>query len=213
MRRAATVLLAVLGTAGAAWGQSLLEAAGAQPGASPNDPTRRIPYKRHDHIQILVQERTRALAAAELRTDRRSRWEVELDDFVRFDRTDRGRTPRLRAAELGGDPGIDLDARFRQDNMGRTTRQFDLAFTITAEVIDIRPNGILVVQATKRRKVNADDETIKLTGEVSPEVVVQGRVKSDNLVNLAISYEGTGAVSDNASPGILGWLLGKLWPF
>jgi flagellar L-ring protein precursor FlgH len=213
MTRAISALLAFLGAAGGAWGQSLLESAGGPPGASPYDPVRRAPYRKHDHIHILVQERTRALASAELRTDRRSRWEVELDDWIRFDKTDRGSAARLRPAALQGDPGIDLDARFRQDNLGRTTRQFDLVFTITAEVADIRPNGVLVLQATKRRKVNADDETIMLTGEVSPDVVVQGRVRSDNLVNLAISYEGRGSVSDNASPGILGWLLGKLWPF
>jgi flagellar L-ring protein precursor FlgH len=212
--RAATILWATLAGAGAAWGQSLLEQGGSQAaGASPYDPPRRLPFKKHDHVQIVVQERSRALSSAELRTDRRSRWEVELEDFIRFHKTDRGATPRLRPAELAGDPGIDLDARFRQDNSGRTTRQFDLTFTIMAEVIDVRPNGTLVVQAIKRRKVNADEETIKLTGEVAPTSVVGDKVPSDRVVNLAISYEGSGSVSDNANPGILGWVLGKLWPF
>jgi flagellar L-ring protein precursor FlgH len=204
---AATV--AVMAMAGAAGAQSLL----GEAGGGPNDPSHRPPYKRHDHIQIVVFERTRALSTADLRTDRRSRWEVELDKWVQFDRKDGNRVPHARGAALEGDPGVDLDARYRNDNLGRTSRQFDLQFTITAEVIDIRPNGNLVLQAMKRRKINSDDEIIRLTGEVTPLVLVNNAVRSDNIAGLNITYEGSGTVSDQTKPGWLGWILNKLWPF
>ncbi len=201
-------VLAFLAASGAAWGQSLLkEGAGG-----PYDPPRRQTYKKHDHIQVLVQERSRALSESELRTDRRSRWEVDLDNWIRFERGGKS-VPRLRAAELTDDPGIDLDARYRNDNRGRTTREFDLTFTITAEVIDVRPNGTVVIQAIKRRRVNDDDELLRLSGEVAPTAIVNGRVRSDSIANLTIAYEGSGAASDVSKPGWLGWILGKLWPF
>jgi flagellar L-ring protein FlgH len=203
-----TVLL-VLAAASAAPAQSLL----GETGASPYDPPKRLPFRKHDHLQIVVQEKTRALSSAELRTDRRSRWEVDLDQWVRFEGKKGGSAPKLVAADLAGDPGVDLDARFRHDNLGRTTRQFDLTFTISAEVLDIRPNGVLVVQAIKRRKINDDEELIRLTGEVAPEAVVLNTVRSDKVVNLSVTYEGSGAVSDTAKPGVVGWILGKLWPF
>ena len=181
---------------------------------SPIDPPAPTSYKKHDHLVVTVFERSRALSATELKTDRRSRFEVGLDDFIRFDNPGKsGSLPRLRAAELAGDPGIDLDARFRQDNTGRTGRRFDLIFTITAEIIDVRPNGILVIQAIKRRKVNADEETIRLTGDVSPKSVINGRIRSDAIANLDITYDGSGSVSDGTNPGWLGWILSKLWPF
>ncbi len=194
--------------------QSLLagEGTGTVSGGSPYDPPKRLPFKKHDHVQILVQERTRALSSAELKTDRRSRWEASLSDWIKFDSDGTG-LPTLGAAANPVDPKIGLDARFRHDNQGRTSRQFDLTFAITAEVVDIRPNGVLMIQATKRRKINDDDELIRLTGEVNPETVAAGRVRSESLVNLNITYEGSGAVSDVSKPGILGWLLGKLWPF
>ena len=201
-------LLGVLAIASAAQAQSLL----GDGAASPYDPPKRLPFKKHDHLQILVQEKSRALSSAELKTDRRSRWEVGLQDWIRLDA--KGRTiPSLAPAGLEGDPGIDLDARFRHDNQGRTTRQFDLTFAITAEVLDIRPNGVLVVQAIKRRKVNDDEELIRLTGEVAPEAVRGNTVKSDMVVNLSVTYEGSGAAADTAKPGFLGAILSKLWPF
>jgi flagellar L-ring protein precursor FlgH len=208
----ALAAFAILAAAGSpALAQSLLAGEGLG-GGSPYDPPKRLPFKKHDHLQILVQERTRALSSAELKTDRRSRWEAGLQDWISFDSAGKG-LPDLGSAAFPTDPKINMDARFRHDNQGRTSRQFDLTFTITAEVVDVRPNGVLVVQATKRRKVNDDDELIRLTGEVAPETVTAGKVRSDSLVNLNITYEGAGSVSDVARPGLLGWLLGKLWPF
>ena len=188
--------------------QSLL----GETGQSPNDPPKRPAFKKHDHLQILVCEKTRALSAAELKTDRRSRMELDLDQWIKFDGKGKG-LPSLKGAELEGDPGIDLDARFRRDNQGRTSRQFDLTFAISAEVVDVRPNGVLVVQAIKRRKVNDDDELIRLTGEIAPDAIVANRVTSDKVVNFSVTYEGSGAASDVSKPGVVGWLLDKLWPF
>ena len=214
MMRAATILLALLGAAGAAGAQSLLEQTTpvSAPGAGPYDAAKRLPFKKHDHLQIVVSERSHALSTTELQTDRRSRWETDLNNWIKFDGKGKG-LPTLDAAGLTNNPGIDLDARFRHDNKGRTGREFDLTFTIMSEVIDIRPNGTLVVQAIKRRKVNADSEVIRLTGEVAPQSVAGDKVRSDMLVNLSITYEGEGSVSDPATPGILGTILGKLWPF
>ncbi len=213
MKRFLTILVALLGTAGAAWAQSLLEqtSQGTVAGSGPYDAPKRLPFKKHDHLQIVVQERTHALSTTQLQTDRRSRWDTELQNWIKFN-GNKG-LPTLDAAGLTNKPAINLDARFREDNLGRTGREFDLTFTIMSEVIDVRPNGTLVIQSTKRRKVNADVEIIKLTGEVAPQSIVGDKVRSDSVVNLSIVYEGDGSVSDVAKPGILGWILGKFWPF
>jgi hypothetical protein len=74
--------------------------------------------------------------------------------------------------------------------------------TITAEVVDIRPNGTLVLQATKRRTVNGVDEILRLTGEVSPANVTMNRTSSENLVNLSVVFDGPTSKIDGASgPG------------
>ena len=55
MSQVATILISLLGMAGGAWAQSLLDQApsGTLPGASPYDPPRPLPFKKHDHVQIL----------------------------------------------------------------------------------------------------------------------------------------------------------------
>jgi flagellar basal body L-ring protein FlgH len=212
--RAATILAALLGTAGGAWGQSLLEQTsrgGAAVGAGPYDAPKRLPFKKHDHIQIVVDEKSHALSSTQLQTDRRTRWDTELTNWIKFNGGGKG-LPSIAPAALEK-PAINLDARLREDNSGTTARDLNLTFTIMSEVIDVRPNGTLVVQAIKRRKVNADTEVIKLTGEIATQSIVGDKVSSDYLVNLSIVYEGDGSVSDVAKPGVLGWFLGKFWPF
>jgi flagellar L-ring protein precursor FlgH len=213
----ATILLALLGMAGGAWAQSLLNdgpsvVVASATGLSPYDPPRRLSFKKHDHLQILVSERTRALTSAQLQADHRSRFELDMLNWSRL-AGNSGSLPTLTPAHASGLPVANTEARYRMDNTGHTGRQLDLTLNITAEVIDVRPNGTLVVQAMKRHKINDDDETIKLTGEVSPNFIVGDHVRSDNMANLSITYEGTGAVSDLTNPGWLGWLFGKFWPF
>lgn len=170
-------------------------------------------FKKHDHIRIVVQERARARAAADVNTDKRSRTEIELEEWPRLVDRSAGGLPRLEAAALNGDPAIDLDARYRQEHKARTTRDFDLTFTIMAEVVDVRPNGNVVIEAKKVRRVNEEEEVLRVTGEVSPQFIVSNNVRSEDIMHARLEINGTGVVSDNVDQGLFAWLASKVWPF
>ena len=87
---------------------------------------------------------------------------------------------------------------------GRRTadvRPADASTVMTVEVADIRPNGVLVVQAVRRRRVNGAEEVLRLTGEVAPKDVAGGEVPLDHVANLSLAYDG-------AALRLPGWLLG-----
>ncbi|MDP6958960.1 MAG: flagellar basal body L-ring protein FlgH [Planctomycetota bacterium] len=199
-------LLAVMAVPASA--QTLL---GSEAG-SPYDPVKPPAIKKHDHIQIVVSESLKAISSADLRKDRRTRFEVALEKWLKI-RKDSNNLPKLGSAALAEEPGIDLDARFRADNQGGTSRNFDLTFMITAEVIDVRPNGNLVIEAKKRRFVNSDEEVLMLTGEVSPKAIVNNVVKSERIANLDIRVVGEGPANSVTKPGFMTRFLDWLWPF
>ena len=58
---------------------------------------------------------------------------------------------------------------------------------ITAEVVDLRPNGTVVLQAVQRRTTNGVETTMRLTGEASPANVTASRISADHVANLTIS--------------------------
>jgi len=113
-------------------------------------------------------------------------------------------------------PAGEAERRVRWDKELRDWSRVDAkdgpsAASLTAEVVDVRPNGTVVLQAVKRRIVNRDEEVVRLTCEVAVENVSQNRTSSDRVANLTMTYDGAGV--DGAKPGLLGWLFGKLWPF
>lgn len=63
------------------------------------------------------------------------------------------------------------------------------ATAVTAEVVDLRPNGTMVLLAVKRRTVNGVQETLRLTGEVAPGNVAAGKVSADHVLNLSVSID------------------------
>lgn len=82
---------------------------------------------------------------------------------------------------------------------------------LTATVVDVRPNGALVLQAVKRRMVNRDEEVVRITCEVAAANVSGNKTSSEHLANLTMTYDGAGV--EGAKPGLLGWVFGKWWPF
>jgi hypothetical protein len=100
------------------------------------------------------------------------------------------------------------DTRPRWDRELRQWLRFDgkesasTGLSITAEVVDVRPNGTLVLQATKRRTVNGVDEVLRLTGEVAAANVSLNRTSSEHLVNLSVVFEGpTSRIRGASGPG------------
>lgn len=205
--------------AGAAWAQATVETFGRRDSLAAgsekslyDQPTGKV-YSKHDHIRIVVQERAQASAAANINTDKRSRTEIELEEWPRLAENDQGGLPELRAAALTGDPAIDLDARYRQEHKARTSRDFDLTFTIMAEVVDVRPNGNVVIEAKKIRTIGEEEEVLRITGEISPAFIVNNSVRSDDIFNGRVSIDGKGIISDNVDQGLFGWIVSKVWPF
>ena len=101
------------------------------------------------------------------------------------------------------------DARPRWDKELRQWIRFDgkdaavMGATVTAEVIDVRPNGTLVLQAVKRRSVNGVDEVLRLTGEVAPANVTLNKTSSESILNMSVVYDGSSSQNSGASlPGV-----------
>src|SRR5690606_25141565 len=87
---------------------------------------------------------------------------------------------------------------------GRTTRSTQFNTRITAEVIEVRPNGDLLVMGRKTVQINAETETLRISGiirasDIGPENVVF----STQMAQSNIYLDGRGTVSNPQKPGLL----------
>jgi flagellar L-ring protein precursor FlgH len=81
---------------------------------------------------------------------------------------------------------------------GQSTTNSSLATTFGAEVVDVLPNGMLVVQATRELTFSQQTQLIKLRGLVRPEdVSAQNQVLSTAMTDLELEVTGKGIVNDS----------------
>ena len=97
---------------------------------------------------------------------------------------------------------------------GSTSRQENLKATIAARIVDVMPNGNLLIEGRRNIKVNEEDQIIVLEGTVrSRDVAPDNTVNSIYVADARISYSGRGIISDRQSPGWLMNIIDKVWPF
>jgi flagellar L-ring protein precursor FlgH len=88
------------------------------------------------------------------------------------------------------------------------------ADNITVVVIDILPNGNLVVLGTRNRDISGDTQTIEVSGIVRPsDILFDNTVKSEQVADFRIVSRNGGVSAPYTKPGWLGSILDIVWPF
>ena len=81
---------------------------------------------------------------------------------------------------------------------GQSTTNSSLDTTFGAEVVDVLPNGMLIVQATRQLTFSQQTQLIQLRGLVRPEDVdSQNQVLSTAMTDLELDVTGKGIVNDS----------------
>jgi len=107
-------------------------------------------------------------------------------------------------------------AASENDLTGKTklTDARDFVDDITVQVVDIMPNGNLVVYGTREREISGDTQVIEVSGIVRPsDIPFTNIIKSDRVADFKIINK-TGGISDIYNkPGWFGTILNIIWPF
>ncbi len=81
---------------------------------------------------------------------------------------------------------------------GQSVTNSSLITTFGGEVVDVLPNGMLVVQATRQLTFSQQTQVIKLRGLVRPEdVSAQNQVLSTAMTDLELEVTGKGIINDS----------------
>jgi flagellar L-ring protein FlgH len=100
------------------------------------------------------------------------------------------------------------------EGKGSTSRATTLETNLTARVIDVLPNGYLVVQGMREIRLNNENQSIYLTGVVRPEDVSPSNiVLSSSIAQMTVRVQGKGIVSQPIKPGWLYKILNGILPF
>lgn len=95
---------------------------------------------------------------------------------------------------------------------GVTTRSGELTALLTARVVEVLPNGDLVLEGAREIEINGDRQIIVLTGVVrTADIGPANSVPSTAIGQMRIRYFGRGLMKDNLNPGWLVRVLNKIF--
>jgi flagellar L-ring protein precursor FlgH len=85
---------------------------------------------------------------------------------------------------------------------------------MTVTVVDILPNGNLVIEGYRRRLIQNEMRLLRVSGVVRPnDIEIPNFVESRFIANFNVSYEGSGVESKFTNQGWLGRIGNKVWPY
>jgi flagellar L-ring protein precursor FlgH len=91
-------------------------------------------------------------------------------------------------------------------------RSFEDKITVT--VVDVQPNGNLVVTGTRKRNISGDTQTIEVSGIVrTSDIAFDNTIKSEQVADFRIVSKNAGVAAPYTKPGWLGTIFDIIWPF
>ncbi|MDA0832591.1 MAG: flagellar basal body L-ring protein FlgH [Planctomycetota bacterium] len=147
--------------------------------------------KEHDIITIIVDEKSEVTQNARYTRQRMGQLKAELKEFVRLD------DQMNLATAAANQPTIDGTLQSRLQSAGDTINTEGIRYRIAATVVDVLPNGHLVLEARKSIRANFDVWEYTLTGIIRSEDVNRDNTAlSENIANLNIVKKQRGRVFD-----------------
>ena len=162
----------------------------------------------HDLVTVIVREESAAKSTGKLDVKKEASIKAAIDQYVALN---------FRSLSLNnrvGNDGIAGGATANLKGDGTMDRKDSFVTRLTASVLDVKPNGTVVIEA--RRRIVSDDEeqTFVLVGTFRKEdLTPDNTILSTQLHDLNLEKHTRGAVRDATRRGFIPRLLGKLNPF
>jgi len=168
-------------------------------------------YKIHDLVSIIINEISRQKSEHTLDTQKQYDLLADLTRFPSIRKlletqlVDGDRSPLARLQ-------TSFDAQFQGD--GTYERKDRFTSRITAEVIDVKPNGVLVLEARTTRQTDDEIQTIILTGSCrSEDITEQNTIQSSQIFNMMLSSRNEGELRNANKKGLIPRVLEAIFNF
>ncbi len=217
IRYAATVIVAACAALPAAGQDSSLFRNARQTGLTleraswlyepPQEPR---PIRLHDIITVLVDEKSVVISEGEIDRRKKASLNAVLSDWMLLRNMTLFPDP-----QSAGEPRVkgEVDKKYRADSQLET--RDSMIFRVAVAVVDIRPNGNLVVEGTRYIQNNDETWEYSLSGEIRPEDLNKqtNTVRSEAVADLRIVKRESGNVRDGYKRGWVQSFLDKVQLF
>jgi len=167
--------------------------------------------RKHDQVTIIVREESEFRSKGTTELKKEAEFEARLEEFIRL---------KIHNAEVEGgaiganQPAIRATGTRDFKGEGQVDRSDRFTTRVQAEVLDVKPNGTLVLQARSRIKTDDEERFFVLTGTCRVEdVSADNTILSSQLYDKNLEQKNKGNIRNTTKRGWLGQLLDVITPF
>lgn len=163
----------------------------------------------HDLVTIIIREKSSSGTESDNKSEKEASLNMVLSDWLSLSKGD------LRpAVQRTGNPKVGLGMSRDFDGESEISREDYMTAEIQAEVVDVYPNGNVVLEANHFVKTDEETTTITLTGVCrSNDISIDNSIMSNKIANLKLNKQHTGMASDYTKRGWLVKLVDFINPF
>ena len=167
-------------------------------------------YRLNDVLIVNISESTNATSSATTGTERTNEMDMGISNFMGWEADGAlDINPNIKPSAM-----IGTKSESKHDGTGTTKRSGIFTGTLASRVVQVLPNGYLMIQGYKTVQVNGELGKLYLSGLVNPLMIDKaGSISSNQIADLNLVYGGQGTVAAQQKPGWLSRVLTAVWPF
>jgi len=157
--------------------------------------------QKHDILTVLVEERTLVSLSDSFERGISQSVKASLQDWEWMVR---GFSPVLGAKDLIRDPGLTGSLSAEKEKEAKLKRSGHIVARMAVKVVDVKPNGTLVIEGKRTISINRITTTYRLAGTVSQEDILGNRtVLSEDIGDFVYDEQHKGKMRDATKRGLL----------
>jgi flagellar L-ring protein precursor FlgH len=162
----------------------------------------------HDIITVIVDEKSEVTSNNSYVRQKQGQFKAELRNFIRIDSSG-----NLNNAAQN-QPSVEGNLQSRLNSRGQVNSREGVRYRIAATVVDVLPNGTIILEARKTIRTNTDVWEYSLTGRMrAQDVQANNTVLSENIADMNIVKSEKGRLRDSTKRGWMIWMYDLLGPF
>ncbi|HWG03503.1 MAG TPA: flagellar basal body L-ring protein FlgH, partial [Beijerinckiaceae bacterium] len=166
--------------------------------------------KKHDLLTIVINEESEITSKGTNNMTRDSEFDAKVSNFVQV----KPKSLTLLGLTPTTTPEVNLSGKRSFQGEGEVDRSDSFTARITAEVVDVKPNGTVILQARKRIKTDEEEQQFILTGTCrADDITAANTILSSQMFDLELQKNHKGDVRNATKRGVLGKLLDVINPF
>ncbi|MDD3370297.1 MAG: flagellar basal body L-ring protein FlgH [Alphaproteobacteria bacterium] len=163
-----------------------------------------------DILTVIVSIDDQAQISNETKRSRSNSDSADLSSFLGFE----SKLSKVLPKAVDPTSLVDASSETSNDGKGSIGRAEQIDLRIAATIIQILPNGNLVLEGKQQVNVNYDQRELNVTGVIRPQdISADNTVTYDQIAEARINYGGKGTIADVQQPRYGSQLYDILMPF